>query len=774
MTASTRASTRRLLTAGLAAVTLTTVLPSAAAQAAPASPAATGVLAAAEADSSLATYEQKLAVAVKFGRGDDTALIERGDRDFVIEIWKHVKDNGDFLEVRAAAEQAYGTMSDDVNPDATSEACYEFIATGVFAAYDRDIEREKREAEAKRLSDQARAAAAASIDVVADAAMLAGTDADFARLVWTRVENDANWPKVKAAAAAAVGGTAEQQREFIAAGMAAAAKQDTDKRIADDAAKTEAEKAAALARAAKQFAANRIGLPVTEQLLSMPDRDFVVAVWNHEADGTEVQTAAISAARNLDPAAWKAFIDTGLHQAKDRDIQIALDKQEAEDRRQAKDVQARAEKVGNRNLALAARNALAGNADAVGAFVRAGQYAVRPDLPDRLQAGHTGMCLGVPGGSLKKGEHIIQWQCSSAQDQGWVFLPKADGYFEVRNSRSGQCLAIGSASKENSAHAIQWTCNGGKEQLWAPQADSTGLTRLKNNNSGKCLGILGASKTGAAHAVQEPCAAKPELGWHKRARGLVNFSAGSFNGDAHEDVIAAEVGSGKLWLYPGTAKGDAFAARMLIGNAGWNGMDKLTTGRFNRDEHDDLIAVEKSTGKLWLYPGNGRAGLGSRVEIGTGGWNGMEKLAAGRFNTDAYDDVVAVETSSDKLWLYPGTAAGGAFGARVLLGTGGWNNMDKLTMGKINRDGYEDLVTVQKSTGKLFFYVGTATGVLGARTEIGTGGWNGMSELTAGRFNADEYDDLIATENSSGKLFRYPGTAEGGKVGGRTEIGIGG
>ncbi|GGQ69189.1 RICIN domain-containing protein [Couchioplanes azureus] len=771
MTASTRASNWRLLTAGLAAVTLTTALPSVA-QAAPASPVTAGVLAAAEADAGLATYEQKLAVAVKFGRGDDTALVERGDRDFVIEIWKHVKDNGDFLEVRAAAEQAYGTMSDDVNPDATSEACYEFITTGVFAAYDRDIEREKREAEAKRLSDQARAAAAASIDVVADAAMLGGTDADFARLIWTRVENDAKWPKVKAAAAAAVGGTAEQQREFIAAGLAAAAKQDTDQRIADDQAKTEAEKAAARARAAKQFAANRIGLPVTEQLLSMPDRDFVVSVWNHEADGTEVQVAAISAARNLDPAAWKAFIDTGIHQAKDRDIQKALEAVEAEDRRQAKDVQTRAEKAGNRNLALAARNALAGNADAVAAFVRQGQYEIRPDLPDRLQAGHTGMCLGVPSGSLKKGEHIIQWQCSAAQDQGWVFLPKADGYFEVRNSRSGQCLAIGSGSKEDSAHAIQWTCNGGKEQLWAPQTDSTGLTRLKNNNSGKCLGILDAAKTGAAHAVQEPCAAKPELGWHKRPRGLVNFSAGSFNGDAREDLLAVELSSGKLWLYPGTAKADAFAARVAIGG-GWNTMDKLTTGKFNRDEHDDLIAVDKGTGKLYLYPGTGRAALGARVEIGTG-WNGMEKLAAGRFNGDAHEDLIAVEASSDKLWLYPGTAAGGAFGARVLLGTGGWNNMDKLTGGKINRDEQDDLVTVQKSTGKLFFYPVNANGTLGGRVEIGTGGWNGMSELTLGRFDADQHDDLLVTENSSGKLFRYAGTAEGGKIGGRTELGIGG
>ena len=761
---------RPVLAAGIAVATLTATAPGAAYAAAAPLPAAR---AAAAAEGSRASLTEKLAVAVKFGRGDDDALLERADRDFVIEIWKQVKDDSDFLEVRAAAEQAFGTVADATNPDAADLACYDFIVTGVFAAYDRDIEREKREADARRVSDQARAAAAASIDVVADAALLDGTDADFVRAVWERVADDPDWREVKEAAAAARTGTPEEQQQFIASGMAAAAKRAVDRRIAEDQSRTEAEKAAALARAAKRLAANRIGMPVTEELLNLPDRDFVTEVWNFTADGTEVQAAAIAAARSNDPAVWKAFIETGVHTARDRDIQKALEAVEAADRRQANDVLARAEKAGNRNLAVAARNALAGNAQAVSDFLRAGQYEVRPDLPDRLQAGHTGQCLGVPKGSVERNTQLIQWPCSAAKDQGWQFFAKPDGLYELRNVNSGLCLAIGSASKDPKARAIQWTCNNGKEQLWAPQADSTGLTRLRNSNSGLCLAVLDASTANGALVTQLACGTTPALGWHVRARGLVNFTAASFNGDAYQDLIAAEVSTGRLWLYPGTPTGAAFGARVMIGTGGWTNMDELTAGTFTTDQYEDLLAVDKRDAKLYLYPGTATGTLGSRTVFGTGDWTSMDKLVASRFNADAYEDLIAVDARDGKLYLYPGTAAG-TLGSRIVIGTGGWNGMSKLVAGRFNRDDHDDVVAVENATGKLWLYPGTAQATLGTRVEIGSGGWNGMIELTAGRFNRDGYDDLVATQNASGKLWLYPGTTAGNAVGGRSELGIGG
>ncbi|GLY03683.1 hypothetical protein [Actinoplanes sp. NBRC 101535] len=359
---------RRLLAAGLAAVAITTAAP-AVAYAAPAAPSTSAaILAAAE-------YDEKLAVAVKFGLGDDYTLLELADRDFVIAIWNHVKDKPAHAEVRLAAEIAFSAAPEDAD-----QASSDFILTEVFAAFDRDIARERQATEAKRASDLARTAAAASIDVVADATLLSGSDTDFIRLIWERVAEDAKWPKVKAAAAAARTGTPAAQEAFIATGLAEAARQDTDDRIAADAAKTEAEKAAELAKAAKRFAANRILLPVTDELLNLPDRDFIVTVWNFTAAGTEVQAAAVSAARSLDPAVWAAFITTGIHQARDRDIAIALAALEAAERKELQGVIDRAVKAKRLSLAAAGRTALAGNADAVSTFLRTGQFQVGLDV----------------------------------------------------------------------------------------------------------------------------------------------------------------------------------------------------------------------------------------------------------------------------------------------------------------------------------------------------------------------------------------------------------
>ncbi|MEU4157710.1 hypothetical protein [Actinoplanes sp. NPDC026670] len=358
---------RRLIAAGVAAVAFTAVSP-AAAYAVPAQPLSQAAFAAAD------LYEEKLAVAVKFGLGDDFTLPERADRDFVFAIWSHVKDKPEHTEVRIAAEIALSAAPEDA-----AQASVDFILTEVYAAFDRDIARERQIAEAKRLSDLARSTAAAAIDVVADAALLSGTDAQFLLKIQDLVD-EARWPLVKAGADAARQGSAEEQTAFIASGLAAAAKQDTEDWITKDKEKTEAEKAAALARAAKQYAANRIGLPVTEQLLSLPDRDFVVTVWNHADEGTEVQITAIAAARSLVPADWKAFIDTGIHQAKDRDIQIALEKKEADDRKAVQGIVDRSFKAGYVTLAAAGQKALAGGYPEVVRFLQTGQYAVRSDV----------------------------------------------------------------------------------------------------------------------------------------------------------------------------------------------------------------------------------------------------------------------------------------------------------------------------------------------------------------------------------------------------------
>ncbi|KAF2780149.1 ATP/GTP-binding protein [Streptomyces sp. OM5714] len=271
---------------------------------------------------------------------------------------------------------------------------------------------------------------------------------------------------------------------------------------------------------------------------------------------------------------------------------------------------------------------------------------------------------------------------------------------------------------------------------------------------------------GAANLVADP--------------GMTSLTAGEFTGDSKGDLIAVEVETGKLWLYRGPNVGTK-SSRTEIGTGGWNGMTNLAAGDLNHDGKDDLVATEESTGKLYLYKGNGNGtitGIGGRTEIGTGGWNGMTNVFAGDFNGDGIDDIGATEKSTGKLFLYKGNGNGTitGIGGRTEIGTGGWNGMNKVASpGDMNKDGKDDLVATEKSTGKLYLYKGNGNG-LTSRTEIGTGGWNGISGLAAADFTGDGTGDIAAVESNTGetgKLYLYKGTGNG-TLTTRTEIGTGG
>ncbi|MFE5709650.1 FG-GAP repeat domain-containing protein [Streptomyces sp. NPDC056501] len=134
-----------------------------------------------------------------------------------------------------------------------------------------------------------------------------------------------------------------------------------------------------------------------------------------------------------------------------------------------------------------------------------------------------------------------------------------------------------------------------------------------------------------------------------------------------------------------------------------------TTHQGNRS---DLIAVEKATGRLWLYPGTGAGALGTRRLIGSGGWSGMNALVGvGDMNSDGRPDLYAREAATGKLWFYPGRT--GSLGTRVLVGSGGWNDVRFIVaVGDWSGDGRPDLLAVYNDD-RFYQYEGLGTGRLG-------------------------------------------------------------
>jgi hypothetical protein len=237
-----------------------------------------------------------------------------------------------------------------------------------------------------------------------------------------------------------------------------------------------------------------------------------------------------------------------------------------------------------------------------------------------------------------------------------------------------------------------------------------------------------------------------------------------YNNNGTNDLVARQASNGNLYLYPGKNTG-ALGSRSTI-SSGWAGMNLIeTAGDFNGDGRPDLIARQKSNGYLWLYPGTGAGKVGKRVRIGTSaGWNKMNAIIAGHdYNGDGQPDLIAREKATGYLWLYPGKGDG-QLGKRVRIGTSaGWNSMRELTaVGDLNHDGHADMFAVQKSSGCLYFYAGKGDGTFKSRVKLSCG-WNAMDSLAAvGDFNNDGRLDWVARRKSDGNLYLYPGNGKGG------------
>ncbi len=159
------------------------------------------------------------------------------------------------------------------------------------------------------------------------------------------------------------------------------------------------------------------------------------------------------------------------------------------------------------------------------------------------------------------------------------------------------------------------------------------------------------------------------IGWG----GYTIATPGDFNGDKKADILARDSG-GRLWLYPGNGRG-AFGARKQLGT-GWQKLGVIVgVGDLTGDAKADVIARDRS-GYLWLYRGNGRGSWAAAGQRIGGGWQAFTSISAsGDLTGDGRVDVVARD-SSGRLWLYPGNGRGG-FGARKQIGSG-WNVMGQI------------------------------------------------------------------------------------------------
>ncbi|WP_405656863.1 RICIN domain-containing protein [Streptomyces sp. RK9] len=140
----------------------------------------------------------------------------------------------------------------------------------------------------------------------------------------------------------------------------------------------------------------------------------------------------------------------------------------------------------------------------------------RADSAVYLSNDYSALCAGA-GNKITNGSKVIQWGCTNAQDERWVFDETTDSNgkraYTLQNAYSGKCMGPAS-SLANGAGMVQYTCNGAVDQKWWHDPDTHAL---RNVYSGKCLG-LGSAATKGSQLIQWTCNGAADEKWSKTAR----------------------------------------------------------------------------------------------------------------------------------------------------------------------------------------------------------------------------------------------------------------
>jgi hypothetical protein len=241
----------------------------------------------------LADAEQKVKAAGVLGINAGVDLLVLDDQAFVLAMWRAA---GAGTHVKAAALRTY--------EDNAADAAYVFITAGIFAAAQDDALAEiaAEHAKARRRS----VAVTVGLDP-RETALIEKSDRDFIFSIWQRAAADSH---VRSAAGTAIadGSTQADWDAFLNTGAQAAAAQDMrdaiDRADAEQAARLRAQQLATAKRSLLQL----LLLPVTEELINAPDRQYVLAVHN-QAKGAEVQLASQAALNAPDAELAKALTD---------------------------------------------------------------------------------------------------------------------------------------------------------------------------------------------------------------------------------------------------------------------------------------------------------------------------------------------------------------------------------------------------------------------------------------------------------------------------------
>lgn len=175
------------------------------------------------------------------------------------------------------------------------------------------------------------------------------------------------------------------------------------------------------------------------------------------------------------------------------------------------------------------------------------------------------------------------------------------------------------------------------------------------------------------------------------------------------------------------------------------------------DGKADLFVRNSSTKEAFEKDSTGSS-FGARQSLGS--YDGVNLVLQTDLNRDGYQDLIVRQSSSgDVYWVHYVPSSGSWSRTKIYSD---WRTRTRVVApGDVTGDYLPDLLSVD-SGGTLWIYPGKGNGSFGARVSVGSG-WNQYNSLRGkGDFTGDGKADLLARNSSTGDLYLYKGTGKSG------------
>ncbi|MEE4493805.1 FG-GAP repeat domain-containing protein [Streptomyces sp. BE230] len=186
--------------------------------------------------------------------------------------------------------------------------------------------------------------------------------------------------------------------------------------------------------------------------------------------------------------------------------------------------------------------------------------------------------------------------------------------------------------------------------------------------------------------------------------------------------LLVRIPGGELRQYTGRCGNSGYtpkSSHTTIGK-GWQQFDVLTSpGDLNGDGRADLLARQTTTGDMYLFPGAAGGKFAPKVRIYTNWKTYAQITGVGDITGDGRADLLCHDRKGG-LWRYNGLG-NGRFAPRVQVFSGWGSSYNAMVgVGDLTGDGKNDIV-VRDTAGKLYRNNGNGKGSFGSRTQIATG-----------------------------------------------------